>query len=144
MPVVRQKKNLRRNQEKTLLSKIFEERYDFDYISLLFFDNMAEIKNFNDLNAAMHNPQYDITNYPIAKCRCGCDMFIPAMVIRNVPGLIAGVPSVENVPVPAHKVFRCANCGEMLQADREMIEEIERKSQEAKKFNEKSSSGLIL
>lgn len=100
---------------------------------------MADISQ-QDISAAINNAALQLTKYPITKCKeCGGDMFVPAMVMRDVPGLVAGAAQIPIVPTPVHKVFRCANCGAMLESDREAINKIEENRVKAE-----STSKLII
>lgn len=84
-------------------------------------------------------------DYPITKCdKCGGIMFVPAIVLRDVPGLVLGIKQ-DVVSTPAHKVFRCANCGAMLKSDLERIEELNKTKETTEQIKTKTSnSNLIL
>ena len=104
------------------------------------------INNINDLGAALNNAasQFNPSDYPIVLCdKCGSNMFVPAVVMRLIPGILVGSKE-SNIEIPVHKVFRCANCGAMLSSDRQMLEELDKKKEENNKINKTSSSGLIL
>lgn len=75
--------------------------------------------------------------YPTMRCKsCGNDTFIPAMMFRQVPGMLVGQADAKTVDVPI-KVFICAKCHELSPTDKELIDE-------ATKEQQKPKSNLII
>lgn len=108
-----------------------------------------EINNSNDLRTALNGSmaQFDPTDYPIVTCdKCGGNMFVPAVVFREVPGIYVGDATHEKLQLPVHKVYRCAKCGEMFISDREMLKTIEENKQKTDDLSvhKTTESGLII
>lgn len=75
--------------------------------------------------------------YPAMKCSsCGNTTFVPAMMFREVPGMLVGQADAKTVDVPI-KVFICAKCHELSPTDKEMIDA-------ASKEQQKPKSNLII
>ena len=75
-------------------------------------------------NAAGTNanmPAVNPLDYPSEVCpNCGCEVFIPGIIFKKVPGMLIGQGS-ETTQVPL-KVFICANCRELSPYDKKLFE----------------------
>lgn len=66
------------------------------------------------------NRSVDPRDYPNVKCdKCGCEVFVPAMIIKKIPGLVIGKAG-EDINHPL-SVFVCHKCGTIMAADRKTL-----------------------
>lgn len=73
-------------------------------------------------------------NYPTIKCKCGCEAFIPAVILKRISGIAIGAGAEDQiVDLP---VYVCNSCGEILDEYKKMY-----KLDDASE--EKKSSSLI-
>lgn len=78
-------------------------------------------------------PKVNPLDYPSDTCsNCKNDVFIPGVIFKIIPGLELG-QGAENVQVPI-KVFVCSKCGELSNADKEILNS-HKKTQEQIKSN---------
>lgn len=68
---------------------------------------------------ANYAPNVNPLDYPSDKCICGNEVYVPGIIFKNVPGIEMG-QGAETVQVPI-KVFVCSKCGELSNADKEII-----------------------
>lgn len=76
--------------------------------------------------------------YPTLKCECGNETFVPAIIFKQVPGILLGNAEEKTVDIPI-KVFICSKCGKISPTDEKILKETEEKAAKAV-----SKSNLIL
>ena len=65
-------------------------------------------------------PAIDPRDYPSLKCtKCGCITFVPAMVIKQIPGILLG-KGEKTVEYPVN-VMICTKCGEIMESDKKFL-----------------------
>lgn len=65
-------------------------------------------------------PNINPMDYPTVKCSCGNEIYTPAVIFKDIPGVAVG--STENIQFPI-KVFICSKCGELSAYDKELLNE---------------------
>lgn len=76
--------------------------------------------NIGNTLGANYAPKVNPLDYPSDTCsNCGNEVFIPGVIFKNVSGIELG-QGAETVQVPI-KVFVCSKCGELSNADKEIL-----------------------
>lgn len=79
-------------------------------------------------------------DYPSEVCECGCEIFVPGVIFKKIPGVLAGAGAQEmQFPV---KIFYCSKCGKISPYDNEMMEKAKQMKAQIESANNKSN--LIL
>jgi len=101
-------------------------------------------QNFNEIidsaneNAKFKMPQLDPKDYDSLECdKCGCVAFMPAMIIKKVPGAAFG--SAHKTQLVPDQILVCAKCGTILKKDREYYNLSDDNKQNPKTEENKSS-----
>ena len=91
----------------------------------------------------MQMPQLNLKEYDTIECdKCGNVAFIPAMILKIVPGIVIGTGS-QNKILPDN-VLICSKCGTILKKDREYYDLTDDNKVKNKKENKSSKSDLII
>lgn len=92
------------------------------------------------LNGMNSGPIVNPLKYPSAKCdNCGCELFEEKIIIKMIPGLVAGTGS-EDYPYPM-PVLVCSKCGTIEKYYRDLLEKGAKYQEENKNT---SGTNLIL
>lgn len=76
--------------------------------------------NIGNSLGAEFAPKVNPLDYPSDKCsNCNNEVFIPGVIFKIIPGLELG-QGPDNVQIPI-KVFVCSKCGELSNADKEIL-----------------------
>lgn len=67
------------------------------------------------IDMANQRKTFYASKYPNYKCKCGCELFTMANVIKKVPGADIGELTNDDTPVPLaqYPVWVCVKCGEV-------------------------------
>lgn len=91
----------------------------------------------------MQMPQLNLKEYDTIECdKCGNVAFIPAMILKVVPGIVIGTGS-QNKILPDN-VLVCSKCGTILKKDREYYDLTDDNKVKNKKEDKSSKSDLII
>lgn len=92
-------------------------------------------------NANISNPEkVNPFDYPTLKCECGNETFTPAVIFKQIPGILVGNAEEKTMDIPI-KVFICSKCGKICPSDAKILKDEEAK---AKKAADGKKSNLIL
>lgn len=104
-------------------------------------DNFNEIIDSANENAKYQMPQIDPKDYDSLECdKCGCVAFIPAMIIKKVPGAVFG--SANKIQLVPDQILVCAKCGTILKKDRDYYN-LTDDNKQGEKTEEKKSSIIL-
>ena len=106
-------------------------------------DNFNEIIDSANDNAKYQMPQLDPKDYESIECdQCGNVAFMPAMILKKVPGVIFG--SSNKTQLVPDQILVCAKCGTILKKDREYYNLTDDGKQQKEDKKEEPKSSIII